>query len=61
MHVHLVFVTKYRRFTKKILDALRPIFFNVCRDFEAPFACELPTQSGYLKIGKTVSKEYRAI
>ena len=37
MHVHLVFVTKYRRgvFTKKILDDMRPIFSNVCRDFEA--------------------------
>jgi putative transposase len=37
MHVHLVFVTKYRRgvFTKEILDELRLIFFSVCRDFEA--------------------------
>ncbi len=37
MHVHLVFVTKYRRevFTKEILDALRPIFAGVCADFEA--------------------------
>ena len=37
LHVHLVFVTKYRRdvFTKTILDALRPIFESVCRDFEA--------------------------
>lgn len=37
MHVHLVFVTKYRRgvFTKKILDDLRTIFDSVCRDFEA--------------------------
>lgn len=37
MHVHLVFVTKYRRgvFTKEILDELRPIFFSVCIDFEA--------------------------
>ena len=37
MHVHLVFVTKYRRevFTKEILDALHPIFSSVCRDFEA--------------------------
>jgi putative transposase len=32
----LVFVTKYRRrvFTKAILDAMRPIFENVCADFE---------------------------
>lgn len=37
MHAHLVFVTKYRRevFTKEILDDLRPIFANVCTDFEA--------------------------
>ena len=37
LHVHLVFVTKYRRdvFTKEILDDLRPIFAGVCTDFEA--------------------------
>ena len=37
MHVHLVFVTKYRRdvFTKEIVDDLRGIFANVCRDFES--------------------------
>jgi putative transposase len=37
MHVHLVFVTKYRRevFTKAILDDLRPMFASVCADFEA--------------------------
>ena len=37
MHVHLVFVTKYRRevFTKEILGDLRPIFSSVCADFEA--------------------------
>lgn len=37
MHVHLVFVTKYRRnvFTKEILDDLRPLFAGVCTDFEA--------------------------
>ena len=37
IHVHLVFVTKYRRgvFTKEILDVLRPIFSSVCADFEA--------------------------
>lgn len=37
MHVHLVFVTKYRRdvFSKEILDDLRSIFDSVCRDFEA--------------------------
>ena len=37
MHVHLVFVTKYRRgvFTKEILDDLRGIFAKVCTVFEA--------------------------
>ena len=37
LHVHLVFVKKYRRevFTKEILDDLRPIFSSVCADFEA--------------------------
>lgn len=37
MHVHLVFVTKYRRkvFNKTILNALEQIFQNVCSDFEA--------------------------
>ena len=37
MHVHLVFVTKYRRevFTREILDELRGIFAGVCLDFEA--------------------------
>ena len=37
MHVHLVFVTKYRRgvFTKEILGDLQPILSSVCTDFEA--------------------------
>jgi putative transposase len=37
MHVHLVFVTKYRRavFTKEILDDLREVLRSVCADFEA--------------------------
>jgi putative transposase len=37
MHVHLVFVTKYRRgvFTKEILDHLHSLFSGVCNDFEA--------------------------
>ena len=37
MHVHLVFVTKYRRgvFTNEILSDLRSIFKEVCDDFEA--------------------------
>ena len=37
LHVHLVFVTKYRRhvFTKAILGDMQSIFAKVCRDFEA--------------------------
>jgi putative transposase len=37
MHVHLVFLPKYRRsvFTKEILKDLSEIFHSVCRDFEA--------------------------
>jgi len=36
VHVHLVFVTKYRKkiFTKEILESLKSIFANVCEDFE---------------------------
>jgi REP-associated tyrosine transposase len=37
MHVHLVFVTKYRGevFTKEVLADLQGIFSGVCIDFEA--------------------------
>jgi len=37
MHVHLVFVTKYRRevFTKAVLDDLHTILRSVCADFDA--------------------------
>lgn len=37
MHVHLVFVTKYRRkaFSKEVIDFLRPVFEKVCNDFES--------------------------
>jgi len=37
LHVHLVFVTKYRRgvFTKEVIDDLRGIFNETCADFEA--------------------------
>nr|WP_279324778.1 IS200/IS605 family transposase [Conservatibacter flavescens] len=37
LHIHLVFVTKYRRdvFTKEMLDDLAEIFKSVCADFEA--------------------------
>ena len=37
LHVHLVFVAKYRRdvFTKSMLDDLKDTFSSVCADFEA--------------------------
>ena len=37
MHVHLVFVAKYRRrvFTQQVMRELKLIFSRVCRDFEA--------------------------
>jgi putative transposase len=37
MHVHLVFVTKYRRgvFSKRVIDDLGQIFADICHDFEA--------------------------
>lgn len=37
LHVHLVFVAKYRRlvFTKKTLDSMKTIFIDVCRGFDA--------------------------
>jgi len=37
MHVHLIFVTKYRRtvFTKAILSQMKMIFQLVCEQFEA--------------------------
>lgn len=36
MHVHLVFVTKYRRkvFTQQVMRELKLIFASVCRDFD---------------------------
>jgi putative transposase len=37
MHVHLVFVTKYRKkvFTSEILKELQKIFYDVCGKFES--------------------------
>ncbi len=37
LHVHLVFVTKYRRkiFDKAAIDLLRTVFDSICQDFEA--------------------------
>lgn len=44
MHVHLVFVTKYRRkvFDSEHLDFLKEVFESVCKDFE----CELIEYNG---------------
>ena len=37
LHIHLVFVAKYRKhvFTKEVFAEMRKIFQNVCLDFEA--------------------------
>ena len=37
LHIHLVFLTKYRRsvFTKAVLEDLKEIFASVCQEFEA--------------------------
>ena len=37
LHIHLVFVTKYRKkvFSKEHIEALNDIFRKVCQDFEA--------------------------
>jgi REP-associated tyrosine transposase len=37
MHVHLVFVAKYRKklFTQEILEFMESVFRDVCQDFEA--------------------------
>ena len=37
MHVHLVFVSKYRKkvFDSKILKSMKEIFINICFNFEA--------------------------
>ncbi|WP_347456198.1 IS200/IS605 family transposase [Acinetobacter thermotolerans] len=40
MHVHLVFVAKYRRdvFTKAMLETMNEVFKRICLDFEAKLA-----------------------
>jgi len=51
MHVHLVFVTKYRRevFTKAILDDLHDIFASTCADFEAELV-EFDGEDGHVHL-----------
>jgi putative transposase len=40
LHIHLVFVTKYRRrvFTQQVMRELKLIFNSVCKDFEGTLA-----------------------
>ncbi|MCG8400658.1 MAG: IS200/IS605 family transposase [Firmicutes bacterium] len=40
LHVHLVFVTKYRKgvFSKEMLEEMKNIFSKVCNDFEVELA-----------------------
>ncbi|BEG57806.1 hypothetical protein NHP21005_14940 [Helicobacter sp. NHP21005] len=37
LHMHLVFITKYRRkaFSKEVIDFLGKVFKKVCEDFES--------------------------
>ena len=51
MHVHFVFVTKYRRevFTKEVIDDLRGIFAKVCADFEAELV-EFDGEDGHVHL-----------
>lgn len=57
MHVHLVFVTKYRRgvFSKEILTDLKPIFASVCSDSEAERIADGEDDSVHLLALKGVS------
>ncbi len=51
LHVHLVFVAKYRRklFTKEILDDMQVIFSDVCTKFEAQLV-EFDGESDYVHL-----------
>lgn len=51
LHVHLVFVAKYRRavFTKQVLDDLDVIFAEVCKKFEAELV-ELNGENDYVHL-----------
>jgi len=51
MHIHLVFVTKYRKhvFTSEILDDLRLIFESVCKDFESTLV-EFEGEEGHVHL-----------
>ena len=51
LHVHLVFVTKYRRkvFTKQVLQDLKTVFASVCSDFEAELV-EMEGEKDYVHL-----------
>lgn len=51
MHVHLVFVTKYRKkiFNQKVLNILNIIFSKVCDDFEATLV-EMDGENDYVHL-----------
>lgn len=51
MHVHLVFITKYRKhvFTKAVLDTLHELFEKICLDFEAELV-EFDGESDYVHL-----------
>ena len=51
LHVHLVFVTKYRRkvFTQTVLSAMRGIFEDVCRNFDADLV-EFDGEEGHVHL-----------
>ena len=51
MHVHLVFLTKYRRkvFEGDAIDRLRGMFVKVCTDFEASLV-EMDGESDHVRL-----------
>ena len=57
LHVHLVFVTKYRRrvLTEAAHETLQAIFTKVCEDFDATLVESNPTHSQALRFAGTRS------
>jgi putative transposase len=51
MHVHLVFIAKYRHqvFDKQALERLRELFLKICADFEAELA-EMDGEHDYVHL-----------
>jgi len=56
LHVHLVFVTKYRQkvFTDKILKDLEVIFRDVCQNFETELV-EMNGEEDYIELRKVTT------